>query len=541
MPNSRTKSEPLRITKELLLEIGGWRALKEGKSLFDSGKVKAVSYEPPMLIGVVQTGTSTVNARLHLGTRLSDVENMCSCRQAREYGTICPHVIAVGLAYIANETREPSATKKKITAPLANSKSNSDIPKIHFASVDEASSSFIPLELNILLPTNLEEAWKAGEMRIICEGSAQGQPMKPLDAIPRKQLEPYTVSDADFHFLHTCDQLNGGTIPGIWLLQGKDFGTFFNSIVGHPRIWLGKKSRLQVLYCPQKPRLFLDINKKGELLLHLEEEHPQEGSLLHSSRGLWHLGADQLLRLNELNPAYQILEEKDVTIPREQLGQFFQTELPSLERQTDVTLSEKCKQLEFETITPEVHMKLDGLLSGLSCYAEVCYGDKSYVLQGLPGKKQKYGKIVEDWTPDPDNPLRYYIRDRNKERKIQKEIIAAGFEPGKRQPEFYTLSSENRVGQFLGNILPLWQNKWMLEYSSRLGNFLDRCDLIQPEILIESSEEDWLSVRIDYKEKNSGSNLTPTEVQKLLQTGLSHHRLDSGRIAAITNRLCWSI
>ncbi|MFH1067178.1 MAG: hypothetical protein V1746_04695, partial [bacterium] len=98
-----TFSSPLKLSKEFLLEIGGWRAMQEGRMLLESGKVLSWSWEPPLLTGVVQSGASTVNARLKLGARLSDVENLCSCRQSREYGTICPHVIALGLRALKDQ------------------------------------------------------------------------------------------------------------------------------------------------------------------------------------------------------------------------------------------------------------------------------------------------------------------------------------------------------------------------------------------------------------------------------------------------------
>ncbi|MEM9399907.1 MAG: SNF2-related protein [Verrucomicrobiota bacterium] len=535
---SRKKSEPLKITKEFLLEIGGWRAMKEGRSLFESGKVRDAKYEPPLLHGVVQTGTSSVNARLHVGYRLSDVENNCSCRQAREYGTICPHVIAVGLAYLYQEKEngqnEPassgtnSVSRHTQALPKLPTK-----PKLHVVPVDEATNSFQPLELNILLPLNLTEAWKDGDLRIITEGSIRGGTMKPLDAVPRNQLEPYAVSDADWNFLQMTMKLNGGVAPGMWILPCKDFGTFFNALIGHPRVSLGKKERIHIKRSLRKPELQLNLTNQGELTLHLEEEKPENGQLLNCSRGLWLYTEGTLEQLNELSPSYQVLEEKDVTIPRIQLGQFFQNELAVLERQTDLVLSEKCQDLNFVTLQPEIHMTLDGLLSGLSCRVEARYLNKSYVLQGLPGKNGHGSKPVDEWQPDLENPYRYFVRDRQLEKRVQKELIAAGFEPGKRQPEFYTLSSENRVGRFLGNLLPLWSEKWHIAYSPRLEGFLSRCDFIQPEVTVSQSGEDWLSVNIDYKEKKTGSRLSLQEVNKLLQTGLSHHRMESGRIALL--------
>src|SRR5690606_37631215 len=59
----------------------------------------------------VRSGTSHVNARLKIGKRLVDFDNLCSCRQAREYGTICPHVIALGLKFMNQTSEVPEALK----------------------------------------------------------------------------------------------------------------------------------------------------------------------------------------------------------------------------------------------------------------------------------------------------------------------------------------------------------------------------------------------------------------------------------------------
>ena len=47
---------PSVLTKEMLLEIGGWRAMQEGRSLWEAGKVMSVDWVDPMLGGVVQAG-----------------------------------------------------------------------------------------------------------------------------------------------------------------------------------------------------------------------------------------------------------------------------------------------------------------------------------------------------------------------------------------------------------------------------------------------------------------------------------------------------
>jgi len=103
-------SEPQRpvITKELLRELGDWRAEKEGRALAANGSVLQWEYQPPFLSGTVRTGGgATINARIKLGTRATEVENLCVCQQARDKGRICAHVLA--LVYATMQKAKPVA------------------------------------------------------------------------------------------------------------------------------------------------------------------------------------------------------------------------------------------------------------------------------------------------------------------------------------------------------------------------------------------------------------------------------------------------
>src|SRR5213593_3271866 len=104
------------ITKELLRELGDWRAEKEDKALAAAGNVLQWEYQPPFLSGTVRTGGgATINARIKLGTRATEVENFCVCRQARDKGRICAHVLA--LVYATILPAEPSKELPALSAP----------------------------------------------------------------------------------------------------------------------------------------------------------------------------------------------------------------------------------------------------------------------------------------------------------------------------------------------------------------------------------------------------------------------------------------
>ena len=84
---------------------------------------------------------------------------------------------------------------------------------------------------------------------------------------------------------------------------------------------------------------------------------------------------------------------------------FYQSELPALEQKLTVQFGSGFDRLEFVEKPALVRIILDGGLTGLSLE--------------LKAPEQT------DWTPDPDQPLRYW-----RYRSVNlAEIAAAGFEP----------------------------------------------------------------------------------------------------------------
>jgi hypothetical protein len=89
----------IQITERFLMDTGGWQALKHAKALVQMGRVVSFNYAPPILRGLVREGETEYRAGLKIRS-YTDVENLCSCRDSREWGTICVHSLALGLASI---------------------------------------------------------------------------------------------------------------------------------------------------------------------------------------------------------------------------------------------------------------------------------------------------------------------------------------------------------------------------------------------------------------------------------------------------------
>lgn len=515
------------LSKEFLLEIGGWRVLQEGKILLESGKVLQWAFEPPLLSGVVLSGTSTVNARLKVGSRLSDVENLCSCRQAREYGTVCPHVIAVALKALQEQNGTPHNANESAQNPtqapsLAETQKISKL-KYYTAANAPAGSAF--LQLHVLLPLDFPLAWKQNKIRVILEASIDGAAPVPLDAVSRDAT--YSVYEADRRILRFVERLFAGEVPGIYLLEQEKFTEFFERLIRHEHVSLGKKSAVAFLPAEAPSEILIEVIDNGDMRLHLEQKKQSEGDYLFAPDSAWRWHENKLEFLGKLPASYRILRQQDVVLPRNAVGHFFQNELPQLERHIKVTLNERCQQLEFKKLTPRIRVEIDGSLAGLSCKVEAIYNTSTHQLSGFAEKKKNFNNI---WNPDAENPLIYFVRDDDTEISAQRDIMAAGFQPGQRNTDLYTLASENKVGAFFANVLPRWKKQWEVIFTPRMDSFLEKCDLVRPEITIQSSGEEWLSMDISFNSPQGDVLITRAEVHQLLQTGASHRRLENGRI-----------
>src|ERR1051325_3472587 len=93
--------------------------MKAARVMLAAGKVLSSNYTPPILKGVVQEGTTSYRSGLVLKSGI-DLENICTCRASRDWGTICAHSVAVGLHHLKPPAPEtPPRASEKSSAAVA--------------------------------------------------------------------------------------------------------------------------------------------------------------------------------------------------------------------------------------------------------------------------------------------------------------------------------------------------------------------------------------------------------------------------------------
>src|SRR5512142_3184198 len=100
---------PVELTEALLSTAAGWDVMKRARAYLEQGQVLSSYWAPPLLRGVVQAGEISFRASMVIKGPV-DIENLCTCREAREWGKICAHGVAVGLHWLKAQTPAPAAT-----------------------------------------------------------------------------------------------------------------------------------------------------------------------------------------------------------------------------------------------------------------------------------------------------------------------------------------------------------------------------------------------------------------------------------------------
>ena len=171
------------ITEKLLLNAGGWQAMKPARELLKSGRVSEAKYEPPLLSGYVREGAKNYRSGLRIKSAI-DVENLCSCWESRSAGKICAHSVAVGLGYL-NPPAAVVAAPNEPTMPEAPAG-----PR--FVAADSADAALTTL--HVILPPNFAGAWQKGQIMIVVEAEVSRN-RTLVSALPKKNT--FAVDGAD--------------------------------------------------------------------------------------------------------------------------------------------------------------------------------------------------------------------------------------------------------------------------------------------------------------------------------------------------------
>ena len=458
----------LELTRDLLMDAGGHVEMKKARAIHRQGGVKSASYQDGVLSGETRVGGKMKKVSMEIISR-THMENHCTCMMVRRDGRICAHIVAIGLEFI-----DPRQVVVEPETPTED----------HWP---ELSDEGKPLSLQVMLPLKVEPSWERGQLMTGFGAVLDGEEIL-LSALPDG---PFQIEGHDEELWRVLRELFPVEAPGIVNLDQGSFGQLLEGLVGHPRVFFGKKSSASI----QAKGLRRSLSLKGERVV------ARPGNL-----GLWQLTDSEFQPVAPGLPMrfYPVLAQglrvsaAEARYTLAELEQWF--EVPDGLRET----------LPVEGV-PEITTVLEGSLRHLEARLEFRYdGMKASCQDGEP---QRVGDVFTSLS---------------KEKAVIDFFLAWGFE-GPAKGGRMALRDREEILKF--HAFAELPAQWSVEKGERFQAAAKQVVAVRPDWEWRESGRDWFSVETRYQV--GGEELPSDQVQRMLRMGSAEHAFGKGKIAVI--------
>ena len=494
--------DSVALSRKFLSDSGGWKEMKEARSLHAAGKIDEASYENGLLEGLVKDKGKTFRTRLEIHSR-TDMENHCPCYRARREGIICAHALALGLEILEpTEKWKPEAA----TASAGEQKVKlcADWPEVR----DEADDDTKSATLHLVLPPNLTDAWAKGRVTLGVEISIEGERCL-LAATPKSTSLFFDAADSALYCV--LQRISPETVPGMLSVTTDDLSRILSTIPGHEGVSLGRGDSLRLSYLPFRPRL---ARKAG---LHFRVNWPDEVEPLMSGEGTW--ARTELDLLQPVAPGLSG-DLQAVLVSGVQLDSaLFSAAFDEFQRYFELD------DLEISRPCADVHLKLEGSLNHLDAHLSFVYGDNSFA-------------AATDRASVRETENGLVLADARTEAEAIESLEEIGFQRRGSEGR-WVLKDKNAILQFLAHGYPRFQSRFQISTGERFDHALGQVEPIETQMEFRSSGEDWFAMELGFG-TGSGAAISRQEIDRLLRMGQGSKPIDGGKIAVLNTTLAES-
>ena len=491
----------VELTETLLSTAAGWEVMKRARAYLEQGEVISSHWSPPLLRGVVQAGEVSFRAAMVIKGAI-DIENLCNCREAREWGKICAHGVAVGLHWLKAQQPETIPPAARIPAKK--------LPTLQRDAAGE------PAELFVILPPNVDQAVARGKVMLVFEAKWNGGRC-PLSALPKGR--PFAFSQQDNAIIERLEALTNGETPALLQMEAQDFAGLLPALADHPNITLGKSQAVTVTKKPLKLPLRATLEANGEIVLALRDK---AAAFVMVGDWVWQQWTFQPLGLP---PAAKEVFRAPVRVPRLQVPQFLSQHWPQLQAAGGTEANFRLEDFTLEPQAPRFILELKGGLAQLGALLRCVYGSRIMTI-GVTASAENV------WLPDLEVPTRYSTRDLGAERAALARLQRSGFSRPDAQGKLQLLG-QNAVLNFFAREFTKLQREWSVTLDEQLEQrTMKNIERVEPQFQITSSGVQWFDLGVVFA-ASGGETFAPADIQRLILTGQSYTRLKNGKMAVI--------
>ncbi len=506
------------VTQKILIDWAGPSVFRDGQILFENGLVKEAEYEHPHLRGtILRAGRAMRTAARILPN--GSAENACPCRDSTERGIICSHVIALGLALLQRQRREP---KRDVEVRQAQRQTVLD-ENAYIRRVPPGTPDATAAEIRLTLRREWRDGWARGVIPVLAEAFFD-QTAHPLDTVPRGT--PFAFPRRDEALLYVLEDIAGGP-PGASLsLSRFDFLNLLDLHEGRPFYEEGRAEPLCVMTPRVPSRIHIDLDgETGELVINLLSEIPFDadpGPSFHMAVGSkgWLFNGGRFWPLEVVLPEpLHDLYAGTVRIPRPAVPRFLETEMATMAKLLPVETEVTTDWFTIEPTAPRFRLVVRGSPASLSATLHAEYDGKSLIAGKVSDPNARF------CLPDPSDPMRYFVRSPHSERRALDTLRHFGFS-GEVGDGLSSIVGERDVLNFIGSKLPtLRRAGWKVDLEGRVAPYHEDLRSVTPVIRVaDSPGHDWFEIGFEYE--YDGQALPMADVQRAILKGESFIQRD---------------
>lgn len=220
---------PVELSKDLLVDLGGWSVLKEAKGLQNAGQVAETVWEEKLLRGEVKVGEKIYYPRLNLRSTVF-ADSKCNCFQGQS-GQVCAHAIALCLEEMAPKEAPPPEQEPELEEERE--------PEALLKSLALSDEKGIPLRFKILLPPNLERTAPMDKIMVKIEVEEADGSNYPPENIDRGRAYQLTLPHLTVGAI--LESWCEGKLHGLLQLTRDQLSKVLKALKGEPAIaWVNK-------------------------------------------------------------------------------------------------------------------------------------------------------------------------------------------------------------------------------------------------------------------------------------------------------------
>ncbi|HEX8076412.1 MAG TPA: DEAD/DEAH box helicase, partial [Chthoniobacterales bacterium] len=493
------------LTERLLINAGGWPAMKAARDIVKAERVTEARYDAPLLTGFVREGIKNFRSGLRIKSA-EDVENLCTCWESRSSGKICGHSVAVGLALL-RPVPAIVPEQPKIDEPPAG-------PKFMPTGTPDAK----PAEVHLILPPNFMSAWAKGQVMLVVEAEV-GANRTLLSALPKSAT--FACEESDLALIEGLRAFPGIFASGMASASRDAFLRLLPSLQNHPRVTFGKATLVTISANSVRPELEVEQREKGGITV---KAKPMPNTMLWNATDAWLLREREFVRYGEGLPAGAAhLLGSPLQLEGDRALQFLAFDLPRLRDVFDITPGEGVRLPEVIPATPAFALRLAGTLNSVTGELLCTYGDR-------PPFKAATNEQNQFVFRDPQNADRILLRNIPAERAAVARLEQVGF--ARTDAAGLVLHGQPEVVRFFASDYPKFQRDWNVTLSPQVEKWTSEIERVTPRLEIVGSGVDWFEVRYSLVTPG-GQVFSNAEIQQLLRSGRNQTRLKNGRLAVI--------